>query len=76
MPGLSETAGLSRSGIRSEFGLSLRMLGVKGVDIFYLHSPDPQVPLEETLQAVNELYLEGRFQRVCCSQSNLKSTLD
>ncbi len=33
------------------------------VDIFYLHSPDKETPLEETLEAVNEVYKTGVFKR-------------
>lgn len=40
---------------------SLSELGTDTVDIFYLHAPDHSVPFEETLQAVNELYNEGKF---------------
>lgn len=31
------------------------------MDVFYLHAPDRSVPFEETLEACNELYLEGKF---------------
>lgn len=33
------------------------------VDILYLHAPDYKVPLEETLEAVNEVYKTGFFKR-------------
>ncbi|KIX07968.1 uncharacterized protein Z518_02622 [Rhinocladiella mackenziei CBS 650.93] len=42
---------------------SVKKLGVKPVDIFYLHSPDVQTPLEETLDGVNEVYKAGVFKR-------------
>ena len=38
-------------------------LMVKKVDVFYLHAPDHNVPIEETLTAVNALYKEGKFAR-------------
>jgi aflatoxin B1 aldehyde reductase len=31
------------------------------VNIFYLHAPDRQSPLEETLEAINQLYQAGKF---------------
>lgn len=34
------------------------------VEIYYLHSPDPTVPLEETLDAVQEVYKSKRFKKV------------
>lgn len=42
---------------------SLKKLGVKQVDVFYLHSPDPDTPLEQTLEGVNEVYKTGAFKR-------------
>ena len=42
---------------------SLSKLGVDKVDIFYLHAHDPQVPLEETLAGVNEVYKANTFAR-------------
>ncbi|KAJ5701320.1 alcohol dehydrogenase [Penicillium malachiteum] len=41
---------------------SLERLGVNKVNIFYLHAPDPEIPLKETLAGVNDLYLAGKFQ--------------
>lgn len=42
---------------------SLTALGTDSFDLFYLHSPDRQTPLEETLSAVNEAYKAGKFKR-------------
>ncbi|KIW88390.1 uncharacterized protein Z519_10959 [Cladophialophora bantiana CBS 173.52] len=42
---------------------SIEKLGVKQVDIFYIHSPDAAAPLEETLAGVNEVYKTGVFKR-------------
>ncbi|EMC95952.1 hypothetical protein BAUCODRAFT_148802 [Baudoinia panamericana UAMH 10762] len=43
---------------------SLKALGAKKVDIFYLHAPDRKhASFEETLKGVNELYEEGLFER-------------
>ena len=35
------------------------------VDIYYLHAPDPATPIEDTLSAIQQLYTEGKFKRVC-----------
>jgi Aldo/keto reductase family len=40
---------------------SLQELGADCVDIFYLHTPDRSVPYEETLEACNEVFKEGKF---------------
>ncbi|KAI1608491.1 aldehyde reductase [Exophiala viscosa] len=42
---------------------SIKKLGVKQVDIFYIHAPDKETPLEETLEGVNEVYKLGLFKR-------------
>ncbi|KIW62956.1 hypothetical protein PV04_09841 [Phialophora macrospora] len=42
---------------------SLRRLGAKKVNIFYIHAPDPKFPLEETLAGINDLYRAGTFDR-------------
>ncbi|MDW8352888.1 MAG: aldo/keto reductase, partial [Bryobacterales bacterium] len=39
---------------------SLRRLGTDYVDIYYLHQPDYDVPLEETLEAMEELVRQGK----------------
>nr|GAT49112.1 aldo-keto reductase [Mycena chlorophos] len=50
-------------GLRKYFAMSLTALNTDSIDIFYLHAPDRQVPFEETLKTVNELYKEGKFKR-------------
>ncbi|GAA1555734.1 aldo/keto reductase [Kribbella hippodromi] len=46
---------------------SLRNLGTDVIDLYYLHFPDPQVAIEETVGAMGELVAEGkvRFLGVC-----------
>ena len=62
--GLSAVCELGREGMRSELNQSLLTLGNDQVDIFYLHSPDPNVAIEHTLQAVHDMYQAGKFRRV------------
>ena len=42
---------------------SLSCLGTSHVDIFYIHAPDLEKPLEDYLPTVNELYKKGLFRR-------------
>jgi len=42
---------------------SLQKLQTDSVDVYYLHAPDPRVPLRETLSGINELYKQGAFKR-------------
>lgn len=47
--------------LKATLNKSLSELGTKCVDIFYLHAPDRSVPFEETLQACDDLFKEGKF---------------
>jgi aryl-alcohol dehydrogenase-like predicted oxidoreductase len=47
--------GLSRTRIHTAIEESLRRLGTDWVDIYYLHVPDHETPIDETLAAVAEL---------------------
>ncbi|KAF2177772.1 aldehyde reductase [Zopfia rhizophila CBS 207.26] len=42
---------------------SLRKLGAKSVDVYYLHAPDRRVPFEGSLEAMDILYRAGSFKR-------------
>jgi aryl-alcohol dehydrogenase-like predicted oxidoreductase len=43
--------------------LSMRRLGVKYIDLYQVHWPDPweQIPLRETMRAMEELYVQGKI---------------
>jgi aryl-alcohol dehydrogenase-like predicted oxidoreductase len=43
---------------------SLRRLGVDVIDLYYLHFPDPAVPIEETVGAMAELVHEGKVRHL------------
>ena len=49
---------------------SLKRLGVDQVDTYFLHSPDPETHIEDTLEGVQEVYKSGKFKHV--SHPNLK----
>jgi aryl-alcohol dehydrogenase-like predicted oxidoreductase len=50
----------SRRYIRIAVEASLRRLGTDWIDLYQLHSPDPNTPIEETLAALHELVAEGK----------------
>lgn len=50
----------SRDYIRWAVESSLRRLRTDVIDLYQMHEPDPQTPIEETLGALNELVQEGR----------------
>ncbi|MDA0137975.1 aldo/keto reductase [Solirubrobacter deserti] len=49
---------------REALEASLRRLGTDHVDLWYLHFPDPGVPVEETVGAMAELVAEGKVRQL------------
>jgi aryl-alcohol dehydrogenase-like predicted oxidoreductase len=56
-----DEGGLSRAAIRRALDASLQRLGMDYVDIYYLHQPDYDVPIEETLEAMDEAVRAGKI---------------
>ncbi|XP_075997592.1 aflatoxin B1 aldehyde reductase member 3 [Genypterus blacodes] len=52
---------LKPESVRSQLETSLKRLQTDCVDLFYLHAPDHQNPIEDTLRACNDLHKEGKF---------------
>uniref|UniRef100_A0A8C0X0P1 NADP-dependent oxidoreductase domain-containing protein n=1 Tax=Castor canadensis TaxID=51338 RepID=A0A8C0X0P1_CASCN len=52
---------LKPDSLQFQLETSLKRLQCPRVDIFYLHMPDHNTPVEETLQACNQLHKEGKF---------------
>jgi len=46
--------------IRSACDASLRRLGVRTIDLYYLHRVDPKTPIEESVRAMGSLADEGK----------------
>jgi aryl-alcohol dehydrogenase-like predicted oxidoreductase len=55
--------------VRAACDDSLRRLGVDHIDLYQLHRPDPEVPIEETLGALGELIQAGKVRTI--GHSNL-----
>jgi 1-deoxyxylulose-5-phosphate synthase len=53
-------AGLSRKAIMTEIDQSLRRLGTDYVDVYMIHRLDQHTPLEETLEALNDVVQAGK----------------
>jgi aryl-alcohol dehydrogenase-like predicted oxidoreductase len=53
-------AGLAADRIPAACDASLRRLGVDVIDLYHVHAPDPDVPLEETLDALDGLVRAGK----------------
>ena len=53
-------AGLSRKAILHEIDQSLRRLGTDHVDLYQIHRWDPEVPIEETMEALHDVVRAGK----------------
>lgn len=60
-------SGASRRHIVEAVDASLRRLGVDRIDLYQLHSPDPATPIDETIQALDDLVRSGKVGYVGCS---------
>ena len=54
----------SRRYIRIAVENSLRRLGTDWIDLYQLHEPDPNTPIEETLAALTEIVAEGKVRYI------------
>jgi aryl-alcohol dehydrogenase-like predicted oxidoreductase len=55
-----DESGLSRAAMLKAIDDSLRRLGTDYLDIYYMHQPDYSVPLEETLETMDQLVRQGK----------------
>src|SRR5260370_12394500 len=62
-----DQAGLSRPAILRAIDDSLRRLRTDYLDLYYLHLPDYTVPIEESLDAMNEVVKQGKVRHLACS---------
>lgn len=58
--------------LRAQCEESLRRLRTDYVDLYYLHAPDPQTPLEESAAALRQLLDEGKTRSVGVSNVTLE----
>ena len=59
--------GASRRYIVSAVEASLQRLKTDWIDLYQVHRPDPQTPIEETLRALDELVRSGKVRYIGCS---------
>ena len=66
-------AGASRRYLMDALEASLRRLDTDYVDLYQIHFPDPQTPIEETLRALDDMVHSGKVRYVaCCNFSGLQ----
>ncbi len=58
-PGVNDR-GLSRKHILQAIDASLKRLGMDHVDLYQIHRYDPETPIEETLEALNDVVRAGK----------------
>jgi aryl-alcohol dehydrogenase-like predicted oxidoreductase len=63
----ANSQGASRRHIMEAVEGSLRRLGTDYIDLYQIHSPDPETPLEETLRALDDLVHSGKVRYIGCS---------
>lgn len=66
--------GGSRKYLISSLDESLKRLGLEYVDIFYHHRPDNDTPIEETMQALDQIVRSGKALYVGISNYNQEQT--
>ncbi len=53
--------------VRQAFEASLKRLRTDYIDVYQQHVPDPDIPIEETLGALDELVQAGKVREIGCS---------
>jgi len=65
-PGVNDI-GLSRKHLITAIDDSLKRLQTDYVDIYYVHWPDYDTPLDETLRTLDDLVRQGKVRYIACS---------
>lgn len=60
-------SGLSRKHVLAAVDESLKRLGTDYVDLYQVHAPDPETPIEETLRALDSIVQSGKARYIGCS---------
>lgn len=58
--------------LRAAIDGSLRRLGVEYVDLYYLHRPDPEVPVEDSIGAMAEMVAAGKARALGVSEFSVE----
>jgi aryl-alcohol dehydrogenase-like predicted oxidoreductase len=68
--------GASRGYILQAVEASLKRLRTDWIDLYQLHRPDPQTPIEETLRALDDLVRAGKVRFIGCSNLSAEQVID
>ena len=68
----AEKRGAKPAYIRQAVEESLRRLGTDRIDLYQLHRPDPETPIQDTLGALDELVKAGKVREIGCSNFSVE----
>jgi aryl-alcohol dehydrogenase-like predicted oxidoreductase len=68
--------GASRRYIMQAVEASLTRLRTDWLDLYQLHRPDPQTPIEETLRALDDLVRQGKVRFIGCSNLSAQQLIE
>jgi aryl-alcohol dehydrogenase-like predicted oxidoreductase len=68
--------GLSRYHIMQQVERSLQKLQTDRIDIYYMHHPDPETELEETLRTMEDLMRQGKVRYIGASNHNAAQVVE
>lgn len=64
---MPDGSGASPKWIEQAVDDSLRRLGIDHIDLYQMHRPDPDTPIEETMGALDALVASGKVRAIGCS---------
>ena len=76
MPMDEGAGGASRDYIMKAVEASLKRLQTDYIDLYQLHRPDPLIPIEETLRALDDLIKQGKVRYIGCSNMTASQVVE
>jgi aryl-alcohol dehydrogenase-like predicted oxidoreductase len=74
--GWGSPSGASRRTIMRTVEASLKRLKTEWIDLYQVHFPDPNTPIEETLRALDDLIRQGKVRQIGCSNFSAQQVDD
>ena len=71
-----EDEGLSPAAVKKNLDLSLKRLAMDFVDIYYLHSPDENTPVVDSIRAMGEAIQAGKVRHYAISNYSAEQTAE
>jgi aryl-alcohol dehydrogenase-like predicted oxidoreductase len=76
MDDIGALKGASRGYVVTAVEASLRRLQTDWIDLYQLHRPDPTVPIDETLRALDDLLRQGKVRHIGSSNFSGKEVME